>query len=44
MKWFDPDKGSGFIQPEDGGKGVVLRIAAVRAAGLRSLAGSRRGA
>ena len=37
VKWFTPDKGYGFIQPEDGGKDVFVHITAVQAAGLQSL-------
>ena len=36
-KWFNPDKRFGSIQPEDGGKDVLVHITAVRAAGLQSL-------
>ncbi|MEL6234495.1 MAG: cold-shock protein [Pseudomonadota bacterium] len=37
VKWFNSEKGYGFIQPEDGGKDVFVHISAVQAAGLRGL-------
>ena len=37
VKWFNPDKGFGFIQPEGGAKDVFVHISAVERAGLRSL-------
>ena len=38
VKWFNPTKGYGFIQPSGGaGKDVFVHISAVERAGLRSL-------
>jgi CspA family cold shock protein len=37
VKWFNPTKGYGFIQPQDGGKDVFVHISVVERAGLRSL-------
>lgn len=37
VKWFNPNKGYGFIQPDDGGKDVFVHISAVQQAGLRTL-------
>ena len=36
VKWFNSNKGFGFIQPEDGSKDVFLHISAVERAGLQS--------
>jgi CspA family cold shock protein len=37
VKWFNSQKGYGFIQPTDGSKDVFVHISAVEAAGLGSL-------
>jgi CspA family cold shock protein len=38
VKWFNAQKGYGFIQPEDGSKDVFVHISAVERAGLGTLA------
>ena len=38
VKWFNTQKGYGFIQPDDGGRDVFVHITAVERAGLRTLA------
>lgn len=37
VKWFNPTKGFGFIQPADGSKDVFVHISAVERAGLSNL-------
>jgi len=37
VKWFDPVKGFGFIEPEDGSKDAFVHISAVERAGLSTL-------
>jgi cold shock protein len=42
VKWFNAQKGFGFIQPESGGRDVFVHISAVERAGLRGLAEGQR--
>ncbi len=37
VKWFNPAKGFGFIEPEDGGDDAFVHISAVQLAGLETL-------
>jgi CspA family cold shock protein len=37
VKWFNPTKGYGFIQPSDGAKDVFVHISAVERAGMKTL-------
>jgi len=37
VKWFNPQKGFGFIQPSDGGQDAFVHISAVERAGLTTL-------
>jgi CspA family cold shock protein len=37
VKWFNPAKGFGFIEPEDGSSDAFVHISAVEAAGLSTL-------
>lgn len=37
VKWFDPVKGFGFIEPSEGGKDAFVHVSAVQKAGLNGL-------
>ena len=37
VKWFNLDKGFGFIQPQDGSKDVFVHVTALQAAGISNL-------
>ena len=37
VKWFNPAKGYGFIEPQEGGKDAFVHISAVERAGLNTL-------
>jgi CspA family cold shock protein len=37
VKWFNPQKGYGFIQPDDGSRDVFVHISAVEQAGMQDL-------
>jgi CspA family cold shock protein len=38
VKWYNEQKGYGFIQPDNGGKDVFVHVTALERAGLRGLA------
>jgi CspA family cold shock protein len=42
VKWFNANKGYGFITPEDGSKDVFVHRSAVQRGGFRSLADGQR--
>lgn len=42
VKWFEPEKGYGFISPDSGGKDIFIHITALRRSGLDSLAPGQR--
>ena len=42
VKWFEPDKGYGFISPDGGGKDVFIHITALRRSGINALGPGQR--
>jgi CspA family cold shock protein len=42
VKFFNADRGYGFIKPDDGGRDIFVHITAVERAGLASLAEGQR--
>ncbi|GEO97341.1 transcription antiterminator/RNA stability regulator CspE [Kocuria turfanensis] len=42
VKWFNADKGFGFITPEDGSKDVFAHFSAINSSGYRSLEENQR--
>ena len=42
VKWFNPSKGFGFIEPEDGSADVFVHMSAVEQAGLQTLRDGQR--
>ena len=43
VKWFNPAKGFGFIEPDGGGEDAFVHISAVERAGLSTLQEGQRG-
>lgn len=42
VKWYNPTKRFGFIQPDDGGRDVFVHISALEAAGMSGLSEGQR--
>jgi CspA family cold shock protein len=37
VKWYNPEKGFGFIQPDDGSKDAFVHVTAIERAGMNTL-------
>jgi CspA family cold shock protein len=42
VKWFNPQKGYGYIHPDSGGPNIFVHISAVESAGMSALRGGQR--
>jgi cold shock protein len=42
VKWFEPDKGYGFISPDGGGKDIFIHVTALRRSGVEALGPGQR--
>ncbi len=42
VKWFEPDKGYGFISPDGGGKDIFIHVTALRRSGVNALGPGQR--
>ncbi|SNS66908.1 cold-shock DNA-binding protein family [Micrococcales bacterium KH10] len=42
VKWFSPEKGFGFIAPDDGGDDVFAHFSAIQSSGYRTLENDQR--
>jgi cold shock protein len=42
VKWFEPDKGYGFISPDGGGKDIFIHVTALRRSGVNALDAGQR--
>jgi CspA family cold shock protein len=42
VKWFEPDKGYGFISPDGGGKDIFIHVTALRRSGVTALGPGQR--
>jgi cold shock protein len=41
VKWFNPQKGYGYIHPDDGGPNIFVHVSAVESAGMSALKGGK---